>query len=98
MAKDFAKDFYNSRAWRSARAAYAKSVRGLCEDCLRKGLYTAGEIVHHREMLTAENINDPNITLGWSNLKLVCRECHAEEHKTNTKPYYFDEQGNVCRR
>lgn len=44
------------------------------------GLYTPGEIVHHVIELTPENINDENITLNYSNLELVCRNCHKEIH------------------
>ena len=93
--KDFAKSFYKSKAWQRCRAGYVKSVGGLCEDCLKKGIYTPGEIVHHKIHLTPENINDPNISLNWGNLKLVCRECHALEHKDSDARYLFDELGRV---
>ena len=39
-----------------------------------------GEIVHHKTELTPDNIDDPNITLNWDNLELLCRFCHAEVH------------------
>lgn len=92
--KEFAKRFYKSKAWKDTRKAYAASVGGLCEDCLARGLYKAGEIVHHRQVLTPENISDPSVTLAWDNLKLVCRDCHAKEHG-NTKRYKVDEFGKV---
>lgn len=85
MAKDFARAFYDSPAWKRARRDYASSVGGLCERCLQSGIYTPGVIVHHVNHLTPENINDPNISLGWSNLELVCRGCHAEIHEAETK-------------
>ena len=31
--------------------------------------------------LTADNINDPLITLDSSNLMALCEECHAEQHR-----------------
>lgn len=92
--KEFAKAFYKSRTWRNTREAYAKSVGGLCEDCLAKGLYHPGEIVHHRTELTPENIADPEVTLNWKNLKLVCRDCHAKAHGSR-KRYDVDEMGRV---
>ena len=93
--KDFAKSFYTSRAWKNCRRAYAASVGGLCEDCKAKGLITPGEIVHHKIELTPENINDPAVTLSWSNLRLVCRECHARKHGARERRYTVDPLGRV---
>ena len=62
---------------------------------MAKGLYTPGEIVHHITHLTPENINDPNVTLSFDNLRLVCRRCHGEEHKHRERRYLIDEEGNV---
>lgn len=42
MAKSWAAPFYNSRAWRKCRKAYAESKFFLCEVCGE-----AGEEVHH---------------------------------------------------
>lgn len=95
MARDFAYQFYNSQRWKDCRESYAKSKRYLCEDCLAKGLYTPGEIVHHIQPLTPENINDPGITLSFNNLRLVCRKCHGEEHAYKERRYVIDEQGGV---
>lgn len=95
MAQEFARDFYASRAWANCRAAYKKKAGGLCERCLAKGLIVPGVIVHHKEHLTAENINDPNIALGFDNLELLCRDCHAAEHEQNRKRYVFDDSGNI---
>lgn len=95
MAKEFSKSFYNTNSWKECREAYAKYKRHLCEDCLAKGLYTPGEIVHHIINLTPENINDPNITLNFDNLRLVCRRCHAEEHKQRDRRYLIGEDGRL---
>lgn len=92
--KEFAKGFYKSKAWQATRDAYAASVGGLCEDCLARGIYKAGEIVHHKQALTPENIGDPSVTLAWDNLRLVCRDCHAKEHGS-TKRYKVDKMGRV---
>lgn len=94
MAKDFSVKLYKSKAWQCTREAYMKSVGNLCEDCLKKGIYKPGEIVHHKIELTPENINDAEITLSWSNLKLLCRDCHAKIHGTK-KRYKVDEFGRV---
>ncbi len=81
MAKDFAKPFYSSKEWQKCRSAYIahrKSVDGgMCETCHEK----IGYIVHHKIELTPENINNPDIALGFDNLKYDCHECHNKEGK-----------------
>lgn len=93
--KPYAVAFYKSKAWKTCRAAYMSKVGGLCEDCLAAGRFTPAEIVHHVQELTPENINDPAIALNWSNLKAVCRECHAIEHGARVKRYEIDRNGSV---
>ena len=88
MAKEFARAFYNSPAWKHTRKAYAASVGGLCERCLRSGVYTPGVIVHHIRHLTPENITDPKIALNPDNLISLCRKCHYERHNTESKKRY----------
>lgn len=44
MAKEFAKAFYNSKAWKKCKASYIESVHGLCERCEKSGY-----IVHNRK-------------------------------------------------
>jgi len=80
VAKDFARSFYSSKAWQDCRSEYAKRKHYLCEDCLRRGIYKPGVIVHHIEELTPFNITNPEIALGFDNLELLCRECHLREH------------------
>ena len=92
--KEFAKSFYRSKAWQRTRSAYADSVGRLCEDCLAQGIYTPGEIVHHKRELEPENINDPSVSLAWENLRLVCRDCHANAHSKKRR-YEVDEAGRV---
>lgn len=93
--KEFARDFYASEAWKQCRNAYYKSVGGLCEMCLKEGKYSAGEIVHHRVHLKQSNINNPDITLSWDNLMLLCREHHAEVHGAKKPRYRIDKDGRV---
>ena len=95
MSKEFARSFYDSKAWARCRDAYKKSVGGLCEECLRRGQYNPGQIVHHIEPLTPQNINDERIALGFDNLELVCRECHAAKHGAKRKRFFVDNFGRV---
>ena len=80
MAKEFARKFYSSKRWQDCRNGYAAMRGHLCENCLRQGIYKPGVIVHHIEELTPKNIENPEVTLGWDNLELLCRECHKDIH------------------
>ncbi len=94
MAKDFAKSFYKSKQWRKCRASYISMRQaidgGMCETCHR----VPGVIVHHRVWLTADNINDPDISLNHKLLKLDCIECHNRESEIEER-YVFDDGGQV---
>ncbi len=80
MAKDRYDLLMKSAEWRSCRNAYVKSVRGMCEDCMKQGIYTPGEQVHHIVKITPKNIDDPHIVFGWNNLVLLCKACHDKRH------------------
>jgi len=97
MAQEWAKAFYRSIAWLRCRASYiAKRIAidgGMCEECGEQ----LGYIVHHKVLLTPENINDPEIALNHDKLKYDCKQCHDKEegHFQNEDelPYRFDETG-----
>lgn len=80
MAREFAKAFYKSSAWKRTREDYIgrrKSVDGgLCELCQEE----PGIEVHHKIFLRPENIDDENITLNPDNFMLLCYDCHHREH------------------
>lgn len=93
--KDFAEQLYKSRRWQSTRKAYLSSVGGLCERCLKQGLYHPAVIVHHKVYISPENINNPEVTLNWNNLEALCEHCHAEEHHKGNRRYKVSEDGAV---
>lgn len=93
--QDYAREFYSSTAWKNTRTAYAKSKGGLCENCLSRGIYKAGEIVHHKIHLSPENINDPSVCLNFDNLELLCRDCHCMMHDKKKRRYKVDDMGKV---
>ncbi|MCL2189825.1 MAG: HNH endonuclease [Defluviitaleaceae bacterium] len=91
--KDWAKSFYQSKAWIKCRKSYLISANYLCERCNEIAV-----IAHHRIYLTPHNINDPTITLAHSNLEALCQDCHNKEHHKAVRQagrYAFDEAGNV---
>lgn len=93
--KEYAEKFYKSKAWQACRIAYAKSVGGLCEQCLKNGRYNPGVIVHHKIHITPDNIEIPEITMDFRNLELLCRDCHAAKHGKRAKRYKVDDLGRV---
>lgn len=97
--RGFAKSFYRSKRWQATRAAYAASVGGLCESCAAAGLIVPGEIVHHKVPLTPDTIHNPSVALDFSNLELVCRNCHAARHPQETsKRWTVDVLGHITAR
>lgn len=78
MAREFAKAFYKSKAWKDARDTILKRDRYRCQAA---GCYNPAEEVHHIEWLTSENINDISVTLNPDNLISLCRDCHIGIHK-----------------
>lgn len=95
--KEWAEEFYNSQAWRDTREAYLINVDYECERCSTEEVPVLAVIVHHQKYLTQENINDPRITLAWSNLEALCQDCHNKEHirKKRRLRYGFDADGNM---
>ena len=95
LAREFAGNFYKTVAWKKCRDSYIRSVGGLCERCWKNGIIRHGDTVHHKIELTPENINDPAVTMNHENLELLCRQCHADMHRTNKRRYQVDEAGRV---
>lgn len=92
MARDFAKKLYKSKEWKQIRALVFNEANGICEKCGEPG-----EEVHHKVWLTQDNINDYDIALGRDNLILLCKDCHAKEHRSNKEVnsgFKFDANGD----
>lgn len=112
MATEWASKFYESTHWKKCRDAFRSYKRGLCEECLKRGVITAGTEVHHKIPLTPANIHNPNITLNWKNLTLLCAPCHHAIHEElkqkadqqkkkgtiNHRRYVIDKTGAVTMR
>lgn len=98
MAKEFSADFYNSPLWRKTQKLYKQSKYGICERCGQPN----GTEVHHIIELTPENINNPDITLNFDNLELLCKTCHNQHHKkkhaSTREDVCFNERGELIKR
>lgn len=95
MSRSINEGFYKTKQWLNCRASYLKSVQGLCERCLAKGIYTAAKHVHHKIHLTEDNVTDPAIAYGFDNLEALCQDCHNAEHFPRRRRYKVDEAGRV---
>ncbi|MBT2722304.1 HNH endonuclease [Bacillus sp. ISL-46] len=95
--KPYAAKFYKSKQWKNCRASYFNHRYGLCERC-----QGPGKIVHHKSYITPDNINDPDITLSFTNLELLCQDCHNREHHEKNSPtiygLMFDKEGNLVQK
>ena len=96
MAQDFARQFYYSKAWKDCKRAFISNRisedGGMCQICHEQ----PGYIVHHRVILTPENITNAEITLNTDNLEFVCHDCHNKIHfveRYNLDYGGFDEHG-----
>lgn len=96
MAREFAGNFYKTKAWVKCRKAFMESKHWTCERCGHRA-----QIAHHKKYLTPKNINDPSVTLSWDNLEALCCKCHTEEHGNGSgvpDGMAFDSMGNLIRR
>ena len=98
MAREFARAFYNSMAWKKCRESYKARRRaidgGMCEVCGME----PGRIVHHKIWLTPENIGNPDIALNHDNLRLDCWSCHEKEQDgedDGMNHYVFGADGQI---
>lgn len=68
----------------------------MCERCFKRGELTAAKVVHHITWLDPSNIDDPHVTLAFSNFMRLCQDCHAAVHAGEDEArVMFDENGNV---
>ena len=86
MFKDLP-SFYTSRDWRNFRknliADRTSKEDGLlrCERCGEPILNEWECVAHHKQPLTAQNMNDLSISLNPDNILLLHHKCHNMEHK-----------------
>lgn len=62
--------FYQSTEWRKLRAIKIQ-IQPLCEECLRKGMYSIAKVIDH-----IKPINQGGASLSMDNLQSLCSGCH----------------------
>lgn len=76
--------FYTLKPWRDLSYTI-KIDRGFkCEQCGWVAVTNEDRkklIAHHRDELTDDNINNPQIALNPANIEILCLDCHNKEHK-----------------
>ncbi|MFU1798198.1 HNH endonuclease [Paenibacillus azoreducens] len=68
--------FYKSKEWRKCREKVLIRDHYLCQQCLRKGILTTANTVHHIKPLE----DYPELALDENNLESICPTCHNKEH------------------
>ena len=67
---------YKSTRWQKVRKIVLIRDNYLCQVCLRHGLITSANTVHHKIKLR----EDLNKAFDLDNLESVCSSCHNKEH------------------
>ena len=80
-------DIYNSREWKELRIAKLRSTNGLCEECLKQGIVTGANQVHHIHPIEdSHSVQEMRKwAFMWENLQSLCPSCHAAIHKADGK-------------
>ena len=86
--------FYHSPQWRKLSRTFLLSRNYICQRC-----GAPAEIAHHKQHLTAANVNNPEISLNPDNLEALCLACHNAEHFSTggatAAGLAFDGDGNL---
>ncbi len=82
--------FYQSAEWKNVRKSYMVTKHYICERCGQPAY-----ICHHKKYITIKNINDPNITLSFSNLEELFLNCHNKESFKQKNTFLFNEFGDL---
>lgn len=72
--------FYDSKEWKGFRRTILSERKPICWHCKKQFKSTDTIVVHHKEELTLENVNDYNVSLNPDNVEMVHLECHNDIH------------------
>lgn len=90
--------FYNCAPWKNLKAEVLEEQHYECQECLKKGILTRADTVHHVNYLK----NRPDLALSKTfidkdgkermNLEAICFSCHNIIHKRFVKPKPLTEE------
>ena len=74
--------FYNDIRWKRLRNWYIKQTP-LCEECLKNGISTPAEHIHHKiPFMSGKDTEDKwRLLLDPLNLEALCIDCHHKIHE-----------------
>lgn len=81
---------YDSRSWEKLRKMYMESKNYICERCGKPAT-----VCHHKQYLTATNVDDPQVAYSAANLECLCHECHNAEHDRFNRRVVYNSKGEV---
>lgn len=73
--------FYCSKPWRDLSYTLKIKANGKCNRCNQSLLDFSKLIGHHKIELTEQNVDDPNVSLNYDNIEVICNLCHNKEHR-----------------
>ena len=87
--------FYHSGQWHKVREVAMQREAYVCRLCGR-----AASVCHHIKEVSADNVNDPAITLNLDNLMCLCQACHnrihgEERRRVTREGLAFDRNGRL---
>jgi 5-methylcytosine-specific restriction endonuclease McrA len=74
----------NDKRWKLLRAEVFRRTNGLCELCLKEGIYKPGVDVHHiRPVEQAKTVQEmERLAYNPANCQLLCVEHHIKVHQS----------------
>ena len=93
----------NDKRWKLLRAQVFRRSNGLCELCLKEGIYTPGVDVHHIQPVEqAKTVQEmERLAYNPNNCQLLCVACHIKVHqsmRTHTKEKVMENKERARRR
>ena len=82
------KALYKSKAWSKLRVMALDRDNHLCQMCIRKGVYTPANLVHHIIYVKS----DFSKSLDLDNLMCVCSKCHNKIHSDDEEKVFVSEK------
>ncbi|WP_422802063.1 HNH endonuclease [Staphylococcus xylosus] len=82
------KDLYKGKDWSNLRVMALDRDNHLCQMCIRKGVFTQADLVHHIIYVKS----DFSKALDLDNLMCVCSKCHNKIHSRDEEEVFVEEK------